>query len=244
MKILLMLLIGMAPLFSFAEIITITADGDEIQTAYWPKEKSKAVLIFVPGGDGSFNIASKNPPKPNWILSALYDSPTSPDIVFLDSKVSLGWNTIGPRYTKEHIKNIVEVIKFYKDKTKKPIFLIGHSNGAISLASFLNKVPNSSELINGIIFSGSRNETELDVKIALPVLIMINENDPNHWTRPDSSQRLYAEITKLNTKKTELIYVHGGHDEGRPETSGRHMYAGSYDEASAIVSQFIQVNVK
>ena len=244
MKILLMLFIGIAPLLSFAEIITIPTGGNEIPTAYWPKDKSKAVLIFLPGGEGSFNTASKNPPKPIWMLSTLYDLSLSPDIVFLDSNVSLGWNTLGPRYTKEHINNMVETIKFYKDKTKKPIFLIGHSNGAISLANFMNKVPNSSELIDGVIFSGSRNETELDVKIAVPVLIMINENDPNQWTRPDSSQRLFQDIAKLNAKKTELKFVHGGYDEGKPESSGRHMYAGSYDEAAAIVSQFIQANVK
>ena len=119
MKILLMLFIGIAPLLSFAEIITIPTGGNEIPTAYWPKEKSKAVLIFLPGGEGSFNIASKNPPKPIWMLSTLYDSNLSPDIVFLDSNVCLGWNTLGPRYTKEHINNMVETIKFYKDKTKK-----------------------------------------------------------------------------------------------------------------------------
>ena len=136
------------------------------------------------------------------------------------------------------------MIDYYQQKTQLPVFLIGHSKGAISLASYLNQSLENQKKIKGIIFSGSRNETELDVKIALPVLIMVNENDPNHWTRPDSSQRLYADIAKLNAKKTELMYVHGGYDEGRPETSGRHMYAGSYDEASAIVSQFIMTNVK
>jgi alpha-beta hydrolase superfamily lysophospholipase len=56
------------------------------------------------------------------------------------------------------------VISFYKAMTSKPIFLIGHSNGSLSIAEFLNQSSDHQKLISGVIFSGGRNETELKQK--------------------------------------------------------------------------------
>lgn len=226
--------------FAFSEILTVTTKSDEVQTAYWPQPNSSALVIWLPGGDGSFGIATKNPAKPSWFLGNLAAMDKAPDVVFMDSSYGLGWKggDLSPRRTKRHIENIADVVRYYKEKTHKNIYLLGHSNGSVSVAEFLNAAPENQNLIAGAIFSASRNETEVKAHLNLPILIMTHEKDTNIWTLPSSSLALYEKIKNNNAAQVEFAYLHGGYDEGNPATSGRHMYAGSLDEAAAIVYQF------
>ena len=230
---------------SSAEIIQVPGSYGDTPTAYWPSPNSKAILIFFPGGDGSFDIASKNPPKPLWVLSKLYDvSQRNPglDLVLVDSPYSLGMRggNIAPRYTKDHLSRALSVVQFYKDKTKKPIYLIGHSNGAISLAEFLNQSKDNQQLLAGAIFSGSRNETSIDGPLNIPILIMHHEDDANgRWTSYSNAESLYKKTKAINTSLTKFSTVHGGTNSGDPSSSGHHMYEGSFDEAANYIWGFI-----
>jgi hypothetical protein len=230
---------------SSAEIIQVPGPDGETTTAYWSSPNSKAVLIFLPGGDGSFNIASRNPAKPSWVLSKLYDaSQTSPglDLVFVDSPYSLGMRggNIAPRYAKDHLSRILSVIQFYKDRTKKSIYLIGHSNGTISEAEFLNKSPDNQKLLAGVIFSASRNETSIDGPLNLPILFLHHEDDANgRWTSYSNAEGLYKKVKALNVGPTGFSTVHGGESGGDPSTSGHHMYEGSFEEAANYIWAFI-----
>jgi hypothetical protein len=230
---------------SSAEIIQVPGPYGETTTAYWSSPNSKAVLIFLPGGDGNFNIASRNPVKPSWVLSKLYDaSQKSPglDLVFVDSPYSLGMRggNIAPRFSKEHLSRMLSVIQFYKEKTGGPIYLIGHSNGTISEAEFLNQSPDNQKLLAGIIFSGSRNETSVDGPLNIPVLVLHHEDDANgRWTSYSNAENLYKKIKALNGGPTQFSAVHGGEAGGDPSTSGHHMYEGSFDEAANNIWSFI-----
>ena len=149
------------------------------------------------------------------MLSKLYDaSQFSPglDLVFLDSPYSLGWQggNIAPRYTNDHLSRMLSVIQFYKDKTSKPLYLIGHSNGAVSLSAFLNQSPENQKLLAGVIFSGSRNETNLDGPLSIPILLLHHEDDANfRWTSYWQAERLYKKIKAVNSATTEFSTVHG-----------------------------------
>lgn len=136
---------------SSAEIIQVPGSYGDTPTAYWPSPNSKAILIFFPGGDGSFDIASKNPPKPLWVLSKLYDvSQKNPglDLVFVDSPYSLGMRggNIAPRYTKDHLSRALTVVQFYKDKTKNRFILLVIATALLVLQNFLinHKIINNS----------------------------------------------------------------------------------------------------
>ncbi len=230
---------------SSAEIIQVPGPYGETTTAYWSSPNSTAVLIFMPGGDGSFNIASRNPAKPSWVLSKLHDASltdTGLDFVFVDSPYSLGWQggNISPRYTKDHLSRMLSVIQFYKERIKKPIYLIGHSNGTISEAEFLNKSPDNQKLLAGVIFSASRNETSIDGPLNLPILFLHHEDDANgRWTSYSNAQGLYKKVKVLNMGSTEFSTVHGGEAGSNPSTSGHHMYEGSFDEAANYIWNFI-----
>jgi hypothetical protein len=224
-----------------AEIIQVPSSYGETPTAYWSNSNPKAVLIFLPGGAGNFNIASKNPQKPSWLNSFVFEKGI--DVVFVDSNVSLGWHggNIAPRYTNEHLERIKSVIQFYKKKLNKPIFLMGHSNATISLAEYINQSKENQNLISGAIFSSGRNETTLNPPINLPILFIHHENDPNFiWTSYDHTKKLYEEVKIINKSSTKLATVHGGEGSNQISTEGHHMYQGSLQEASKYLIDFIE----
>ncbi len=233
---------------SRAEVILVPFNDDTVPTAYWPKPNSVATLIFLPGGDGSFGMALKTNPQPTWLLKTLSQTDTekSIDLVFMDSRTSLGWKNgdVGPRFTSGHIERIKVVVNFYRQKKSQPIFLLGHSNGAISVAEFLNQTTEHQNSLGGVIFSGSRNETHVKSPLNIPVMVLHHKDDPNSWTRPANAQALFTALKAKNSASTEMALVQGGFDEGNPSTSGRHMYAGSVDQAGHLVSDFILSHLK
>jgi hypothetical protein len=124
---------------------------------------------------------------------------------------------------------------------------LGHSNGSLSIAEFLNQSSENQKLVAGLIFSGSRNETLVRENISLPVLVLHHKSDPNRWTTPSSANQLFTLIKKINATSTELSWVEGGKDVpwGDPTHSGRHMYNEALDEAAKLIENFIKgVNSK
>ncbi len=235
----------LSPLYSASEIISIPSNYGDTQTAYWPSSNSKAVLLLIPGGEGNFDIARKNPPKPNWVLSILYNKSQKHlgvDLVFFDSPYSLGWigGNIAPRYTKDHLGRLLSVINFFKAKTSKPIYLIGHSNGTISVSEFLNQSSENQALLAGAILSASRNETKLNPPLNVPILFLHHEDDANgRWTSYGTAQKLYDKALISNSSSTQFLTVHGGDSGGNPSISGHHMYEGSLEEAAGYLWEFI-----
>ena len=253
-NILLSVLIFLASVNAKAEINLIPFQyGSEnkttIPTVHWSKADSKAVVIFLPGGSGSFGVTKRVDAKPNWLLADLYKlSGVAPlDLVFMDSHSSLqadfgdSYFRWAARRDPRHIELIKASILYYLVKTNKPVFLLGHSNGSLSIAEFLKTSPEHQKLLAGVIFSGSRNETELKTPLALPVLVIHHRSDSNRWTTPRSAESLFASVKRNNASMTELAWVEGGRDVagGDPTHPGRHMYHEATEEAAEIIQNFI-----
>jgi hypothetical protein len=220
----------------------------DIPTVFWPKPNSKAVLIFLPGGGGSFGMTKKPDPQPNWVLGDLYQSTSAAfDLVFMDSYFQLQtdfgspYSRWAPRRDANHLKRIKSTVEYYRDLTGKPIFLLGHSNGTLSIAEFLNQSTENQKLLGGFIFSGSRNETELKNKLVLPALVLHHKADPNRWTTPGDAEKLFSFVKQNNSAASEQKWVEGGKDvpQGDPTHSGRHMYHEAVSEAAGLVQAFI-----
>lgn len=237
-----------------AEIVPIpfqfgTENNTNIPTVHWSHADSRAVVIFIPGGGGNFGITTRTDPKPNWLLAELYKSTsaTSIDLVFMDSHTSLQANFGDPyfrwaaRRAPRHVEQIKASVLHYRTKTNKPIFLLGHSNGSLSIAEFLKSSTDNQKYLDGVIFSGSRNETELNLPLTIPVLVIHHRSDPNRWTTPRSAENLFASIKRNNNGITELAWVEGGRDieGGDPTHTGRHMYHEATGEAAGLIENFI-----
>ena len=244
---------------AFGEIVSIPNPNegffyskDDTQTIYFQNSNSKAVLVFLPGGEGSFGTSPDKPPLERFffLTSIAKGQNQGPklDFVFMDSPYVLSpMNTrsnLVTRESKDHLDRIKSVIRVYAQKTNKPIWLIGHSNGAYSLSSFLNQVPENQKLIRGAIFSGGRVERFLEGEFNVPILILHHENDPCPHATYDAAKNFYDEVKRQNKGKTEFITIIGGTNSGEACFSGgsHHMFSGAYEQFNDAVLKFITEN--
>lgn len=224
----------------------------ETQTIYKANNDSKAVLIFLPGGEGSFGTdPNKKELERFYMLTKISKGENlgeKLDFVFMDSPYVLSpmttKNNLSMRASKDHVERIKSVIKTYADKTKKPIWLIGHSNGAYSLAEFLNQSIENQSMITGAIFSSGRNESTLSNNLNIPILILHHENDSCPQTLYSSANRFYEDAIKKNKGITEFVTIVGGTNVGEACFAGgsHHMFGGSYDQFNNAVLKFIFEN--
>jgi hypothetical protein len=226
-------------------------------TFYKQGKDSKVLLIFIPGGSGylALNKLQNIDPQISEIynqysifkgLNSLANSNLTRgqiDFVALDSPIEYPLT----RYPAErggfdHMIRIESVIRFYKEKTGLPVWLIGHSNGGISLTEFFKyaKKNNKTDLISGFIVSGVRSETSFDPPYTFPMLFMHHEKDGCNDTLPKISYANYEKVKSISKFPTEFTYVTSGSaTPNNPCLSGLHMYNGASEEFSKYIDEFI-----
>ena len=219
-------------------------------TMYWKGEDSKAVVIFIPGGEGYIGLKEGQTDHGYYFynmlkrLSKPYLLKGNFDVVLLDSPAELSPNQRYPaaRGDFDHMIRIESAIKYYKEKTGLPVWLMGHSNGGISITEFFKhaKKNNNTDLIAGFIVSGVRSETYFDPPYTFPMLFIHHEKDACSYTPANASFKNYQKVKEINKFPTEFIYVTAGSAEPRdPCRSGYHMYFEASDEASKSIESFL-----
>lgn len=242
--------------FSFAQVNSIPAPNqgffdnkEDTQTFYKSNANSKAVIIFLPGGPGSFGLTPDyaGPRSFGMFGEIANGSNGGPkmDYVFMDSPYVLSpmnSKNLSIRATKDHMDRIRSTVEFYKNKTNKPIWLLGHSNGTYSLAQFINQTPDYDKLIAGAIFSSGRNEREITIDpINLPILVLHHENDSCASTQFSPAQSFYENVKAKNRSRTAFVTMTGGTNTGDPCSApgSHHMYGGSHTQFTNAIEQFI-----
>ena len=140
---------------------------------------------------------------------------------------------------------IESAIRYYKEKTGLPVWLMGHSNGGISLTEFFKyaKKNNKTDLIAGFIASGVRSETYFEAPISFPILFIHHEKDGCSDTVPKSSFANYEKVKAVSKFPTEFVYVTSGSAEStNPCISGTHMYNGANQEFAKYIESFVLKN--
>jgi hypothetical protein len=111
-------------------------------TFVWESKEAKAILIFIPGGEGQLKLIPDRKDLGGFYGNTLkpLSDPTKTsglfNVVLFDSPVLLPSGTLGSRSTADHMMRIESVVLYYKAKFNKPIWLMGHSNGAVSETEF------------------------------------------------------------------------------------------------------------
>jgi hypothetical protein len=229
-------------------------------TKYYAGKKSKALIVFLPGGLGQFNFGSEKTDTTfhySQTIKKLTDSNITSgrfDLVFLDSPYSLPvkccqWYTPGVRGSDDHIKRIEGVINFYKKKTGLPIILMGHSNGTISQTEFYKYLQRNkkTDLINVLVFSGQRIESRIDDPINLPIIFIHHSKDQCNHTPYDGAKRHYNDLLKINKSHTFFISVDGGKGEEGDQCMGHntyHMIFESGDEYAKKLDKELIISLK
>lgn len=245
-----------------AELIAVDIIGSDTPTItkYHKGKKSKALIVFIPGGLGQFNFGPEKTDS-TFHYSQTIKKLTDPnitsgqfDLVFVDSPYSLPvkccqWYTPGVRGSDDHIKRIESVVIFYKKKTGLPIILMGHSNGAISQVEFYKYLQKNkkTELINVLVFSGKRLEAKIDDSINLPVIFIHHSKDQCNHTPYDDAKDHYNNLLKFNKSYTSFISIEGGRSEGGDWCMGHntyHMIFEAGDEYAKKLDQELIVSLK
>lgn len=224
--------------------------SDPSMTMYWQGKNSKAVLLFIPGGEGYLGLKQGQTDSKYHFYQTLKRL-TNPeitsgkfDVVLLDSPSELSPRQPYPsaRGTSDHLIRIESAIRFYQNKTGLPVWLMGHSNGGISLTEFVKYARKNDKLnlISGIVASGIRNESYFDAPIPFPMLFLHHDRDGCSGTTLSASLRNYEKVKSFTTAPIEFIYVTGGEvQQNDPCRSGHHMYFGAGEEAAKYIDTFM-----
>jgi len=219
-------------------------------TLYWQGKESKAVLVFIPGGEGRIGLKEGQTDHGSQFHQMLKRL-TNPsltrgrlDVVLFDSPYELSPRQPYPvaRGGSDHLTRIESVVRYYRKKTGLPVWLMGHSNGGISLTEFVKVLQkeNKANLIAGMIASGVRSETYFNDPLNMPVLFMHHKQDGCPKSSPDASHSNYTRVKEFNKSVTEFDYVTEGRTESRDAChSGYHMYFGASEEAARIIDAFV-----
>ena len=219
-------------------------------TMYWQGQNSKVLILFIPGGDGYIGIKEDKVDLKNPYYQSLkrLTNPQSTngqiDVVILDSPNPLSPRQPYPsaRGSSGHIVRIESAIRYYKEKTGLPIWLMGQSNGGISLSEFIKYAQknNKMELISGLILSSARSESSFNATLNIPVLYIHHHADGCSKSSPSSALENSQKMQKINQSVTELVMVTSGAAEEKDAChSGHHMYFGAAEEYSKAIDKFV-----
>ena len=219
-------------------------------TMYWQGKSSMAVLIFIPGGEGYIGLKpgqTENLFHFHQMLKRLTNPALTSgrlDVVLLDSPQELSPRQPYPsaRGSGDHLMRIESTVRYYKEKTGLPVWLMGHSNGGISLTEFVKYLQkeNKTNLIGGMIPSGIRSESDFKAPLDMPMLFIHHERDGCSHTTPRASNDLYMKVKGVNKAPTEFAHVTGGEPESKdPCRSGYHMYYRASEEAANLIDAFM-----
>ena len=219
-------------------------------TLYWAAPNAKAVLILIPGGEGHIGLKpgqTDHPFHQFQSLKRLSDPALTRgqvSVVLLDSPAPLSPNQMYPsaRGSSDHLIRIESVMRHYQTLTDKPIWLMGHSNGGISLMEFVRyaRQLDKPTPIAGIVASGIRNESRFEAPIAFPMLFLHHAQDDCRHTMPEAARRNHDAVRAFNKAETAYVEITGGQGQAMdPCRSGFHMYFGAGEEAAKAIDDFM-----
>lgn len=231
-----------------------TLDSTPTMTMYWAGHQSRAVLVLIPGGDGNLGIKPDTPDLKHPFYQTLKRLSSAEltsgkiDVAIFDSPYPLSPNQRYPsaRGTSDHVKRIKSVVKYYKDKTRLPVWIMGHSNGGISLMEFVRHLQDEREtnLISGMVVSSARNETRFSAPLDFPILFMDHKNN---GCNVDSATiyGTYEKVKEISGSAVERAFITSGEAQSLNAcVSGFHMYYKADEEVAKVLEDFLIRNTR
>lgn len=262
MKFLALLLTMICSLAHTAEVIPVTpietcflCSSEPSMTMYWQGKEAKALLLLIPGGEGHVGLRPQQTDHRSHqfqTLKRLTDPALTSgqfDVVLLDSPAPLSPNQRYPaaRGGSEHMIRIESTVRFYKAKTGLPVWLMGHSNGGISLTEFLKYARKNQrmDLISGMVVSAVRNESYFEAPIDFPMLFMHHQQDGCASTTHTASMQNFEKVKAFSKASLAFVTIEGGQAEPRdPCRSGFHMYYGAGEEVAKQLDAFMTKTIQ
>lgn len=224
--------------------------ADTTRTFLWEGRNARATLVFIPGGEGRLGLTADRRDLPGFYantLKALSDPALTAgaiNVAVFDSPAPLAEGRLYPssRAASDHLMRLHSVVLFYREKFGKPVWLMGHSNGAASATEFYKYLQKRNEeaLIAGMIYSSGRNGSDFNARTTgLPVLFLAHRHDGCPASTPAESKSVFERLKRIDTARVEYVTITGGTSEGDPCRSGYHMFYGASAEAYRAIDSFI-----
>jgi hypothetical protein len=212
-------------------------------TLLYEVENPQLTLVAILGGEGRIGIVGST--KDTRTQTALMAKNLArkdfaklrTNVVILDSPVELF--PVQVREEDEHLNRVESVVRFYREKFNAPVWLLGHSNGSISVTEYLAR-KQSGTPVAGAILSGSRYRLRLSEDLNLPLLFLHHENDECRESPFSYAKLNFEAARRLNKAYTDLAVVTGGESRGDPCRDGKHMYYGAHEEAAKKLAEFLE----
>lgn len=234
------------------------ASSEPTMSFLFPAAEARATLVFIPGGEGRAGI------KPDWtvdhgyfskyhfnlMLRRLADPAVTSgrfNVVIFDSPIELPtanhWSVA--RTGSEHLSRVEDVVRHYREALGKPVWVMGHSMGTISITEFYKRLQEkrSEDLVAGLIYSGGENGASFNYETTrLPVLVLHHENDECPGNTANSARRLHSKLVEGGNTVAELALIATGTrspNSNNPCRSGYHMYYGAVSDVASLLDQFM-----
>jgi len=246
------------PAVSFAQLFPVplgeNGSSDPAMTFLYEAKDAKATVIFIPGGAGSAGMKADWDATKEYFLRGRYDrmlqrlsdpgvTSGNLNVVIYDSPMSLGDARTDARAGADHLSRIESVVRFYEERLKRPVWLMGHSNGTVSIAEFYKYLQrNKSEnLVAGLIYSGGKNEASFGENTRIPVLFIHHGNDGCSYASAYHTQRLFDKLKEGGNVDSQFVLIKTGGPDGWKDLchSGYHMYFGAKIEVADVIDQFV-----
>lgn len=222
-------------------------------TFLWASPQARAVLIFLPGGEGRLKLTPERKSLGGFyggVLKPLSDPKLTSalfHVVVFDSPVDLPVGTTYPvsRTSADHLMRVDSVVRYYKDKFNLPIWLMGHSNGVISMVEYFKDLQSARQenIIEGMVYSSARNGGFFRSGTRVPILFLAHEKDGCAKSTVSNSMSHYEELAKQGHTRLDYVLIQGGEAEGNPCNSGFHMFNGAYEQAYRAIDAFASLHL-
>jgi predicted esterase len=220
-------------------------------TTYWwmPRDNAKANLVLLSGGAGGIGYRNGAPQSANFLIRSRDHFATGNpngafNIALLGNASDLRQLDPVLRVRTEHLQDIAAVIAHIRARNSAPIWLIGTSQGSISVAAAAIEL---GDKVDGIVLSAPYTafKTQTSVpkqaidKIQVPVLVISHEKDACSVTRPDENKYIMDKLKQARVKKQ--ILLSGGQDPTGEACEALHWhgYINAEAQASKAITDWI-----
>jgi len=218
------------------------------------EKNNNPILIWLSGGSGQ-----RLSTQPLSYVEGKYDLVVmfNPyDISHNSQNRSDGYAPVA--YKPDQADRIKSIIKFYREKYQKDIWLGGQSFGAARTLAYLSASPDNSKLISGAILTGTavgsykNNVIKVPFKkikdLNIPIAIIHHIGDVCDTSHFKTAKKVKEKLEKINSGKTEFISIEAGNipkdtncgSKGR--NARNHMFEDSKKELADAVIKFIDQN--
>jgi pimeloyl-ACP methyl ester carboxylesterase len=211
---------------------TTFASKDPTLTMLFESEQpAKATVVFIPGGDGTTPIKEGMTYTTHpWTVGILLPlTKAGYNVVTISNPTAIDARSGQPG--GDRLDRIESAVKYYRDKLKVPVILLGHSNGTAAVHEFANRSEENRQSIVGIVISAGRQEYRLNVEVKFPILIVHHKLDACDTTSYSSATSRY-ESYKAMKLAVKFVAIEGGEGGGQPCYAGYHMYYRAYQEVA------------